>query len=389
MNDKKLSIEEFKDNNPVKEKERFLVISNLVRFASVDVWAGLCSALRSQGFSVLPYAVHEMQAWFSTDMICNQILSYAVSVRNSFSHVVFVGSSFVPIWLIESIRRSGVKVIYWALEDPHALDQDLEYYPHVDYYFSNEKRVRTLPDCKNAYYVPTAADHNACMPIREDLKDVPDHLKYDIVFQGNVYPSRQVILEGIIPFVKEKGYKLGILGITKLMNDPKTSPLREFIIPGFEGVVEHRWLIYLYGCSKIGINLERDSFYEYSDKATNRKHRLIGESLNPRAYEIPLCAGALQLIDNKRAEIFSGKTIQDKKHCVVFENIVDLCKKIEYYIEHEDERRAIVKEAQKYTLENHTYLSRAIRIVNIIRMKEGKQDQVVQSVLNNLLKKKK
>ena len=92
--------------------------------------------------------------------------------------------------------------------------------------------------------------------------------------------------------------------------------------------------------------------------------------MNPRAYEISCCAGAIHFIDDKRKELFSGQTVQDGKHCVVYKSFEDLCEKIDYYLSHEEERRKIVDQAREYVYNNHTYVSRAERVIKAIRLKE-------------------
>ena len=241
-----LSIEELK-SKPLENsnKERFLIVSNYSRFASVDVWAGIIGAFREMGYFALAYAVHDLRALLAADQMLHNIVSMAVSVKNGFTHVIFVGSAFIPSWVIKSIQRCGVKVIYWLLEDPHALDQNSKFYNLADYYFSNERMTKTV--LHNSFYMPTAGDHRACMPPKEDINSLPkedkDILKNDIVFCGNVYPNRQEVLEKIVPLCDKKGYKFSIIGITHFMKDKDKSPLKKHIIGEFTGIIDHRWLI--------------------------------------------------------------------------------------------------------------------------------------------------
>lgn len=395
LDDLRIGTDELTPEKPSEYRERFLVISSLSKFASTDVWAGLCGALQNLGFFVLPYALDKMRAFLAIDFMMKDIVATAVSVRNNFTHVIFVGAVFIPDWVVFSIRRAGVKVIYWSIEDPHALDQNVKFYDWADYYFTNEAKV---PDVlPNSMYLPTAADPNACMPPRVPIeglsKQYQDIMRNDVVFCGNVYPNRQIVLEALLPFFEEHKIRFGFVGITSLMKDRENSPLLKYVLINnsnekLEGIVDHRWLIMLYGYAKISLNLERDPFFEYHvDYSTNRKYKVIGESLNPRAYEIALCSGSLQMIDNKRKELFNGHSIQHKKHCIVFDDIEHLKAKILYYLSHEEERKAIVTEARTYVLEKHTYYNRAIKVVNKIRLVEGRKELIMKDLLERLRKK--
>jgi len=383
-----------------KVHEKFLLVSNFSRFASVDCYSGIARALGYLGVEYRLLPVHDLQAFFSPDMISNLILAYSAKTINSITHVLFVGSAFVEDHFIKSIQKCGIKVAYWALEDPHSLDQNaVKFCNDVDYYFTNEVKVPTL--FPKAYYLPTAADHFICKPIKDELiAGAPDYMKYDIVFCGNVYPNRQKLLEPLAEYCEKKGYKFGLAGIVKLMENAQDSPLIKNIIVGkdeygrdmrLEGVIDHGVIVDLYRCAKIALNIERDPHFSYSSKySSNVIHNLVGESLNPRAYEIGCCAGAIQFIDDKRQELFSGNTIKENEHCVVYHNFEDLCQKIDYYLSHEEERKKIVMQARQYVFDNHTYVSRAERMLKYIRVKEHRLSALdIQKVLDSVNKRPK
>jgi spore maturation protein CgeB len=369
-------------NEKEENKERFLVVSNHERFASTSVFDGISNALNSLGFTALQYCVHEQQATFSTNFICNDLISHAVSVRNMFTHVLFVGSTFVPEFVIQSIQRCGVKVIFWGLEGTHSTDLEIPFYGLADYYLSNDRATKKNENLKNSEYLPTAGDHTVYGPI-DSRVPIPEGVRKDVVFCGNIYPNRQKILEAIVPFIKEKGYTMGIAGITGLMVNKKDSPLLPYIL--FDKVVDPSVFVKIYGASKIAINIIRDSFYEANPLYTNKIYKIKGESLNPSAYEIGLTGTPIQLIDSSRAELYDGQALKIGDHCDVFESSEVLCQKIEYYMTHEEERNKISLQAREYCLKNNTYLSRAERLIKIIRIKEMKHEQLIKSINDKLL----
>lgn len=371
-----------------EKKLKFLVCNNYNRFASKDVWDGLFATLRQDfKYDVLPYPVDQMPAFFSYDMIANHILATAVKSINGFTHMICVSSTFMKQWMFDTCRKCGVKTIYWSLEDPHAFDQNSPFMEWADYYFTNEVAVSRA--FEKAVYLPTAGAETVCVPPSCRLAELPDKerkiLDNDVVFCGNVYPNRRKVLEPLLPLFEKHGIRFGLMGVTGLMEDDGRSPLVSYIKGDLHGVVDHRWFVMAYGFAKFVINIERDPEWTYNEEySTNKIHKIAGESLNPRAYEIALCGGGLQLIDEKRKELFSGKAFEVGKHLVTYKNSQDLVDKILYYRAHENERRRIVEAAREHALKNHTYRSRAKRMVDTINWKEGRREGVIQEAVSRV-----
>ena len=380
------------------KKERFMVVSNYSQFASVDVWAGMAGALRDKGYAIYPYAIHKIRALLAHDFMLKDILASAVSVRNNFTHVLFIGAAFIPAWVILTIRKIGLRVIYWSLEDPHSLDQNGKFYDMVDMYLTNERRVKDI--FPKAVYLPPASDHNEVCPPAQPLDKIDplyqDVFKNDVFFGGNIYPNRQKVLEPLVKFLEEKKYTFGIMGITNYMENREKSPLMKYVIEfadergKMDGIVDHRYLIMAYGYAKIAINIERDPTYEYDERfSTNRKYKLSGESLNPRAYEICMAGGALQLIDEQRKEIFDERMLVPGKHIITFKDQKDLHEKVHYYMTHEEERKAIVDAAREHVLKYHSYNSRASRLIKAIHFLENDKKALLGDVISQQKEKSK
>ncbi len=75
-----------------------------------------------------------------------------------------------------------------------------------------------------------------------------------------------------------------------------------------------------------------------------------------------LSCGTFVISDN----IPSAKTLFEGG-IVTYDNVNDLNNKINYYLEHEDERIKIAKKGQKIVLENHTFDNRIIEIISVIK----------------------
>jgi spore maturation protein CgeB len=84
--------------------------------------------------------------------------------------------------------------------------------------------------------------------------------------------------------------------------------------------------------------------------------------VNPRVFEIAACGG-FQLCDPCRGldRLFDFET-----ELPVYRDLAELRRKIDYFLEHEDERIAIARRARKRALRDHTYEQRAQRMLDCI-----------------------
>jgi spore maturation protein CgeB len=86
-------------------------------------------------------------------------------------------------------------------------------------------------------------------------------------------------------------------------------------------------------------------------------------AVNQRVFDIPM-AGSFVLSDdqNDLRELFDIP-----KEAVVYENLVDLRKKIAYYLAHENERAAVIAAAQKRIKNEHLYVHRIKAIIDMLK----------------------
>jgi spore maturation protein CgeB len=103
--------------------------------------------------------------------------------------------------------------------------------------------------------------------------------------------------------------------------------------------------------SKINLHI---SFEDYA--CTN--------AVNLRAFDVLPC-GSFMLHDHiKEPDMF-----EDKKHLVYFNGVDDLMEKIDYYLEHEDEREKIAEAGRKYILEKYSIKKTIHQLLQIMRLK--------------------
>ncbi len=240
-------------------------------------------------------------------------------------------------YFIERIRRLGVKIITWRGLNPQILGLGvkkllkkvdcvftydpsyLAYYNHLDV-----MRTEIIPlGCDVSYYEKIKSD--------EDSKKESG---VDVCFIGLFDEYRERYLKSLTDF------DLGIWSWN--INDFDT-PLKEFN----RGVAYGEKMIEIYKSSKIVLNIHRE--FEVSGG-------------NYRLFEIP-ASGAFQLVDEKKD---IGDYFKVGKEIITFRDENDLRKKVEYYLNHPDEREEIAKAGFERVKRDHTIIDRMKKIIEIV-----------------------
>jgi len=224
------------------------------------------------------------------------------------------------------LKRLDYKLVLWYPDayGPY-FEPDIEFFKQVkgkfDLILSTVKGVvsQLKEYAGNVVWGPQYYDQTYFKPTIERLD-----LKYricDVCFIGNnnkgVSPDR----DGYIPKLYEK-YNMKVVG-------------RGFDVSGI--YIETSEIANVYRNSKIALNFIT-------------KLNPCDLQMSDRIYKILGC-GTFCLTQSIQG---LEQLFKDGKHLVVFDGYEDLCKKIDYYLEHEDEREKIALEGQKEVLGKHT-----------------------------------
>lgn len=186
------------------------------------------------------------------------------------------------------LRRAGFPVAALLTESPYDLEPELAVARLVDHCWTNERSCLAAFQavCPSAGYLPSAW-HPDRHGVGAPDPDVPAH---DVIFVGSGFPSRIDFLAAM----DWTGIDLGLYGTWQNVLSVKRHPLRRFV---HQGIVENTRAVALYRRAKIGLNLYRGGV------VANGRPLLpsLGESLNPRAYELMAC-GIFHLTE-RRAEL--------------------------------------------------------------------------------------
>lgn len=221
------------------------------------------------------------------------------------------------------LQRLGYKLILWY---PDAYGPDFP--PDVEFFKSVKGKFNLILSTVKGI-VPQLkgyADKVAWGPQYYDqvyYKPIIDleYKIYDVCFIGNnnkgISPDREIY----IPKLYEK-YNMKVVG-------------RGFNVPSI--YVETSEIANIYRNSKIALNFIT-------------KLNSCDLQMSDRIFKILGC-GCFCLT---QPILGLEQLFQNGKHLVVFDEYEDLCRKIDYYLEHKDEREKIALEGQKEVLEKHT-----------------------------------
>lgn len=240
--------------------------------------------------------------------------------------------------VIERLRPLGVPIVFWFVEDFRTLKYWQEIAPLYDHFFTIQQNEffdeLAQKGVKNYYYLPQAACPGVHKPLRLENEE-KENYSADLSFMGAAYYNRRQSFPRLLDFdfkIWGTGWDLNT-GAGKCVQNLN---LR----------VSEEECVKIYNGGKVNLNLHSSTFHE----GVNPN----GDCLNPRLFEIASC-GAFQLADKRSLldELFvKGEEI------VTFSDIDELREQIRYYLDHEEERKAIAQKARERILKDHTFEKR-------------------------------
>ncbi|MFW0884966.1 glycosyltransferase [Candidatus Acidulodesulfobacterium sp. H_13] len=264
--------------------------------------------------------------------------------------VLFMAQAPVNQAVLLKIREMGIKTAYWFVEDFRLITYWDKIAPFVDYFFTIQKddfleRLKGL-GINNYYYMELAClpDFHRKLNAYEINKKDMDFYGSNVSFAGAGYYNRRNMF---LKLTNIQGFK--IWGRDWDTN----SPLGLFIKNNNNGFTEEE-AVKIYNYAKININLHSSSYHWDINPE--------GDFLNPRFYEIMGCGG-FQLVDYRK---YMEPEFEPGEDFAVFKDIIDLKRKIAYYLEHEDERDEIARHGYEKVGKYHTYERRVRDIMNIV-----------------------
>lgn len=306
-----------------------------------------------QGFEAIDRGVTEALNELTAECIVaapESALSMAISTRPDLVLVMNGLHVFPPDHekQILAIRELGIHTAIWFVDDPYFTDDTVRIARCFDEVFTHELECVALYQrvgCPHVHYLPLAANPQVFRPVRTS----PEY-HYDVCFIGNAFWNRAELFDQMAAYLQDKKVLIAGGHWDRLA---KYDQLSRFIRSGWIPVED---TVSYYNGSKIVINLHRPT----TSGSDNRNSLDIqGGSVNPRTYEIGGC-GTLQITDVRgdlTAHYEPGYDIE------TFTDAAELQSKIDYYLEHDQERLQIAWRSLWTTRLKHTFHERIGRLL--------------------------
>jgi len=244
----------------------------------------------------------------------------------------------------DAVRALGIRIAIWITDDPYYTDITASLVLHYDDVFTLEKSCVEFYQrlgCPRVYHLPLGVYPNHYRPLNASASK-----RKEISFVGSAYWNRVAVFDQITGYLAGRDIHLSGIWWERLKDYQQLAgriELGRWMEPGETAET--------YAGSKIVINMHRAP----DDSTFNNNTQGIGAvSPNPRTFEIAACA-TLQLTD-VRSELplyyTPGAEIE------TYASPEELVAKLDYYLTHEEERRAVAQRGLLRTMREHTYAHR-------------------------------
>jgi spore maturation protein CgeB len=270
----------------------------------------------------------------------------SIAAANNIDLMIVLNGVVLPPEQVMNVRNQGIVTAVWFTDDPYYTDWTIDIAPRYDYIFTLEKTCvelyRSL-GCRHVFHLPFAVN-----PAIFHAQNVTIEYRSDICFIGTAYWNRVQMIEKLSEYLANK--RTMIAGSWWDRLNPSAAALLKDSIRSEEWLSPETTAAY-YNGAKIVINLHRAS----DDRTINFNGIQIGAvSVNPRSFEINACH-TLQVMD-MREDVSEHYRPNQEVLCYKSDN--ELLELLEYYLNHEEERREIAFKGYKRTMLNHTYRHR-------------------------------
>ncbi len=288
-----------------------------------------------------------------TQLLSDPILRYVIQTQPDL--VLVVHGANINTEVIDCLKSAcpNTRTAVWLVDDPMQIDLSEELGKHFDYVFTNEKNAVKIHGEDKAFNLPLAFNDEV---FDIDPASIPDSLKKDILISGSIYPERYDFIEELYEYIKS--YDVSVVGKIIRQNIEFT---RESLKVRYTGhIVPLNEMAHHMAGAKICLDIpRRQDFSEYG--RTNTRN-ITASYLNPRIYETA-SVGSLILTSTERDEI---KDFFEEDEYVTYNDVDDCANKIIYYLENEEERKKIAEKAKLRVWQEHRYIDRAKKIIELL-----------------------
>jgi len=258
--------------------------------------------------------------------------------------LVVTGGHRIKADTVTTIKKLNIATVLWTIDAPMNFQPIIAAAPRYDYIFCQGTEANELlakAGIAGTHWLPMACDTFYHHPV-EVSEQEKKRYGNDLTFVGSFYPNRAGLLERLMEF------DLGIWG-PGWEHLPAESSLRKHV-RGLQ-VTPDIWGK-IYNASQIVLAPH------YQDLS----NRYPVYQASPKIFEAMAC-GAFVLSDNQRDVL---NLFQTGVHLEVFYDLDELKKKIQYYLNHPEERLKIARQGRQEVVDHHTYIKRIERLLGFI-----------------------
>lgn len=378
-------------------------------------WGNLCEKGVIDGFCELGHQVdtfdREIEKYDYDTEYLSELASY-ITAKGEYDFIFSI--NFVPI-IAHACKVCKVKYISWVVDCPslQLFSKAISYKTNYVFAFDRVQTEKIVPFNKGHVFHQTLA----FAPYQlETITTSKLKYNYNISFVGNMYTKEnEGLYNNFTPSLPEymKGYidalfdaQLNVFGYNFIEDTLSEKWISDFIkyteikFPPEYYVDEKHMisqLILNYKCSEIErrrtldtisrrFSLDMHTYSDTSDYPQIKNHggchpvteapvifnqskinlnitmRGIPSGISLRVFDVLGCGGFL--ITNYQPEI--AELFVDGEDLVMYTDMDDLLQKIDYYLNHPEERQRIAKNGQKKVLSKHTYKDKLAQIIETV-----------------------
>lgn len=248
------------------------------------------------------------------------------------------------------LAAHGIVSAFWYVENWRHLPYWKDIAPAYDGFFhiqpgEFEQRLEEA-GCHHHAFVQTACDPVVHRPVTLSPQEQEEY-GCDISFAGAGYYNRIQFFKGLTD------YNFKLWGVSWADRD-----LGRRLVGG-ESRFDNEKFMKIAAGSKINLNLHSSNAHDGVDPKC--------DAINPRVFEIA-AAGAFQLCDPC---IGLDRFFDFERELPVYRNLRELRDRIDYFLAHPAERKAIAEAARARALKDHTYENRARKMLDFLIARHG------------------
>jgi spore maturation protein CgeB len=286
------------------------------------------------------------------DLLVNWTSQWAYARVAEFTADICIVLAQAPVGREFPVRlaKDGVVMAYWFVENWRHMAYWRQIAPLYDGFFhiqpgDFEQALESI-GCTNHAYVQTACDPELHKPVELTTHEQKRY-GADVSFAGAGYYNRTQLFQGLTD------YDFAIWGVDwgiRELNAHVRDPDKRFT---------HETFCKIAAATKINLNLHSSTTHPGVNPDC--------DAINPRVFEIAAC-GAFQLCDPAKG---LDTLFDPERELPVYRDLAELRAKLDYFLEHEDERREIAVRARARALRDHTYVHRAKQMLAFLVERHG------------------